>query len=179
MSLLYYRGGPGRIPKMGASIGALGGVEMYASTLLSCRTSGRPPKREGARPPLFSTHRSRLARLRPDGVSRSRAASPRIPRIDPRNRPSQHLVTGRGRAGILGQFEGTKSQRLATDPRHECGQRLHHGGTKRRIANPRQGVGTGPRESLLTRTSENPPSRDCLETTDRLHFVIPRARGTG
>ena len=79
---------------------------MYASTLLSCRTSGRPPKREGARPPLFGTHRSRLARLGPEGVSRSRAAPPRIPRIDPRNRPSQHLVTGR--AGILGQFEGIK-----------------------------------------------------------------------
>jgi hypothetical protein len=108
---------------------------MYASALLSCRTSGRPPKREGARPPLFSTHRSRLARLGPDGVSRSRAAQPRIPRIDPRNRPSQHLVTGR--AGILGQFESIKSQRLATNPRHECGQRFHHGGTKQRIATPR------------------------------------------
>jgi hypothetical protein len=71
---------------------------MYASTLLSCRTSGRPPKREGARPPLFSTHRTEPAWLRPDGVSCSRAA--RIPGIDPRNRPSQHLVTGRGVAGI-------------------------------------------------------------------------------
>jgi hypothetical protein len=110
---------------------------MYASTLLSCRTSGRPPKREGARPPLFSTHRSRLARLGPEGVSRSRAAPPRIPRIDPRNQPSQHLVTGRGRAGILVQFESIKSQRLATNPRHECGQRFHHGGTKQRIATPR------------------------------------------
>jgi hypothetical protein len=110
---------------------------MYASTLLSCRTSGRPPKREGARPPLFSTHRAKPARLRPDGGSRFRAAPPRIPRIDPRNRPSQHLVTGRGRAGILGQFEGAKSQGLATNTRHECGQRLHHGGTKQRIATPR------------------------------------------
>jgi hypothetical protein len=136
---------------------------MYASTLLSCRTSGRPPKREGARPPLFSTHRAKPARLRPDGGSRFRAAPPRIPRIDPRNRPSQHLVTGRGRAGILGQFEGTKSQRLATDPRHECGQRLHHGGTKQRIATPRQGVGTGPGESLLPRTSENCPSTHSAE----------------
>jgi hypothetical protein len=108
---------------------------MYASTLLSCRTSGRPPKREGARPPLFSTHRTEPAWLRPDGVSRSRAA--RIPRIDPRNRPSQHLVTGRGVAGILGQSEGAKSQGLATNTRHECGQRLHHGGTKQRIATPR------------------------------------------
>ena len=67
MSLLYYRGAPGRIPKTGDSIRPLGGVEMYASTLLSCRTSGRPPKREGARPPLFSTHRSKPCRLRPEG----------------------------------------------------------------------------------------------------------------
>jgi hypothetical protein len=58
MGLLYYRTAPGRIPKTDDSIRSPGGVEMYASGLLSCRTSGRPPKREGARPPLSSTHRS-------------------------------------------------------------------------------------------------------------------------
>jgi hypothetical protein len=36
-------------------------VEMYASTLLLCRTSGRPPKVEGAWPPLFSIHWAKLA----------------------------------------------------------------------------------------------------------------------
>src|SRR5215208_6075205 len=28
------------------------------------------------------------------------------------------------------------------------------------------------------RSSENTPSRDCLETPDRIHFVVPRACGT-
>jgi hypothetical protein len=139
---------------------------MYASTLLSCRTSGRPPKREGARSPLFSTYRTEPCRLGPDGVSRSRAAWPRIPRIDPRNRHSQHLVK---RAGAGQEFSG--SSRLpsrnglppilatnavsgstmvppwwdeTTDSHSPLGGRY-------------RGVGTGPGESLLPRTSENTP----------------------
>jgi hypothetical protein len=122
---------------------------MYASTLLSCRTSGRPPKREGARPPLFSTHRSKPARLRPEGVSRSRAAS--HPAYRSPQRPSQHLVQRvalvltRPQVGEIGTCSVDFSM---SPPNMPYAMRVNI--TETRC--------NGPGESLLPRTAENTPS---------------------
>src|SRR5215207_3449037 len=63
---------------------------------------------------------------------------------------------------ILAKSTCCDSQPLATDPRHECSQRVHNYGQKPRIAPSRSPKPLSRRGSLLPRTSENSTSTHFL-----------------
>src|SRR5215207_530243 len=66
---------------------------------------------------------------------------------------------------ILAKSTCCDSQPLATDPRHECSQRVHNYGQKPRIAPSRSPKPLSRRGSLLPRTSENSYSTHWCENS--------------
>jgi hypothetical protein len=74
--------------------------------------------------------------------------------VVPITRIAQALMSV-SRREILGSRDRSKSQPLATNPRHGCGQRVYDCGQKPPVAPSRYAKAPPRRGSLLQRTSEN------------------------